>query len=192
MQLQNENPEDPCSRLHEYLDGDLSSSDTREFASHLLGCERCSKDHSLYHQLAREFDNLPPADFELPKHFSKVVAANAESQVSGLRKPSERRKTLIIVCGLAVVLFVFLGVNIQSVLRFVSFVAERIGAVLSVVFGFLFNLCLGVIVILRVAATQAGMPEFFFLTLVLVVVGFVGILILYRFGRSLMVREVKR
>jgi hypothetical protein len=192
MQIHNENPDDPCLWFHSYLDGDLSLPEAAEFDAHLTGCGPCSEALTLHQQLEREFETLPPAEIELPKDFSKVVAANAESQVRGLRKPSERRTSLVIVCGLAIVLFVFLGVNIQSVLRFVSFVAERIGAVLSVVFGFLFNLCLGVIVILRVAATQAGMPEFFFLTLVLVVVGFMAILALYRFGRTFMIREVKR
>jgi hypothetical protein len=87
---------------------------------------------------------------------------------------------------------VFFGVNFQSVLNILSFIVERIGAVVGMIFGLLFNLCLGVIVILRVAATRAGMSEFLFLTLAFVIVGVVAILLLYRFGRSLMIREVKR
>jgi hypothetical protein len=192
MQFQSENSDALCSRLHAFLDGDLPAPEAAEFESHLTGCERCSEAIDIDRHLDGEFENLPHVPVELPKDFSKVVAANAESQVSGLRKPSERRTTVAIIGGLAVGLFVFLGVNLQPVISVLSYVVEGVGAVLSVVGSFIFNLCLGVVVILRVAATQTGISEFLFLTVVLVILGTLGMIDLLRFGRSLMVREVKR
>jgi anti-sigma factor RsiW len=192
MQFHNENPDNDCSGLHAFLDGDLPSSEAAEFESHIIGCERCSEAFEIHQQLDGEFENLPSAPIELPKDFSKVVAANAESQVNGLRKSSERRTTVAIIGGLAVVLFVFLGVNIQPVISVLSFVVEGVGAIVSVIGGFIFNLCLGVVVILRVAATQAGISEFLIFSLVVVIFGSLGMLVLLRFGRSSMIREVKR
>ena len=149
MQIPNENPDDTCSRLNKYLDGEMPAVDRASFMAHIEQCERCGIEAALH----REIENIPN-DVVLPKDFSKVVAATAESQVSGLRKRKERKITFAIVAGLGAVLFVVLGANLRVFFGMIVFATEQVGAFANVVGSFLLNLVLGFVVIVKVVAAQ--------------------------------------
>jgi anti-sigma factor RsiW len=149
MQFPNDNSNSGCSGLNKYLDGEMTASDENAFEIHVEECEKCR----IEIELQREIENIPDEIF-LPAGFSKVVAATAESQVSGLRKRKERKITLAIVAGLGVAVFLILGANLRSLISILAFGLEKVGSFLEVILTFLLNLVMGIVVIVKVAATQ--------------------------------------
>ena len=192
MQPQNESPNQHCSRLNAFLKGELSSVDESAFESHLNTCESCSAEVELHRALEIEIDTLPPEAIEIPKDFSKVVAAKAESQVSGLRKSSERSAAFKIVAGLGVILLLLLGGSVGAATGFLTFLFERIGSVLGVIGSFIFNLLLGIFVILRVATTRFEFDTNSLLLLSAIAVIILALAILFRFGLSNFLRDIRR
>jgi hypothetical protein len=184
MQFPNENPINDCARLNEFLDGEMTASEGRVFEAHIVQCENCSIEVELH----RGIESVPD-DIVLPADFSKVIAATAESQVSGLRKRKERTVTLAIVAGLGIAVFIVLGANLRSLISVLTFGVEKTGAFFEVIGTFLLNLVLGIVVIVKVAATQMHLSD----AGVLVVFG-LGVLLAYFFfsGRIARLRDAKR
>ncbi len=93
-----------------YLDGELSGAASESFETHLKTCAPCATELRTQRQLLCTLDLAfsEPA-FELPRNFSRVVAAHAESDLSGMRKKSERRRALQLCALLALLAFALLG-----------------------------------------------------------------------------------
>ena len=93
-----------------YLDGELDDAASVGFEAHLKTCALCATELRMQRQLLCTLDfafNEP--SFELPRNFSRVVAAHAESDLSGMRKKSERRRALQLCALLALLAFALLG-----------------------------------------------------------------------------------
>jgi len=142
--------EDRCD-IAAYLDGELSPDHELSLETHLVECADCSGELNLQKQLLLGLDEglKAGADIDLPKDFAKIVAANAESTVAGLRRPRERFNALFI-CG-ALGLFVLLSFGIGAG---TSLFFERISPVALFVGHFFYDLFVGVVVILRTAASH--------------------------------------
>jgi hypothetical protein len=192
MQLESENSNQYCSKLNAFLDGELLSDDVSAFETHLNSCESCSTEVELHRSLEIDIDTLPPEAIEIPKDFSRVVAVKAESQVSGLRKSSERSATFKIVASLGVILLLLLGSSVGAATGFLTFLFDRIVSVLSVIGSFIFNLLLGIFVILRVATTRFEFDSTSFLFLSAIAVLILAMAILFRFGLPSFLRDIKR
>ena len=88
---------------------------------HLAHCPACAEELNEQKKMLCALDIALIEDekeFELPENFTRVVVANAESSVGGLRQPQERFKTLF-VCA-ALFLLVLLGL-LGTVTRPISF-----------------------------------------------------------------------
>jgi anti-sigma factor RsiW len=186
MQIPNNKSDNLCIGLDKFLDGDLPPGEVEAFSNHLETCEDCSIEVELHHAI----ESIPP-EMELPINFHQVVAANAESQVSGLRKRKERKTTLAIISGLGVALFLLLGTNAQAFSGLLMFGLEQIGALMRVAGGFLSNLIFGVVVIVKVAATE-GEASTGTLALGLALVGLLLFSYLFFSGRVTRLRDAKR
>src|SRR6266513_3292826 len=93
-----------------YLDGELNSAASESFEAHLKTCARCTTELRMQRQLLCTLDfAFSERSFELPRNFSRVVAAHAESDLSGMRKKSERRRALQLCALLALLAFALLG-----------------------------------------------------------------------------------
>lgn len=142
--------EDRCN-IAAYLDGELSADRELSLEMHLAECPDCCGELNLLKQLLLGLDEglRSGTDIDLPKDFAKIVAANAESTVAGLRRPRERFNALYI-CG-ALGLFVLLSFSVSagSTLFF-----RQIAAVSSFLGHFFYDVCLGIVVILRAAASH--------------------------------------
>jgi anti-sigma factor RsiW len=186
MQFPNDNSNIECRGLNDYLDGEMSASDRNAFEAHIEECAGCRIEIELH----REIENIPDA-IVLPTGFSKVVAATAESQVSGLRKRKERKTTLAIIAGLMIAVFLVLGANMRSLVSVLAFGVEKAGSFLGLVGTFLLNLVLGLAVIVKVAATQAHFSD---PAVLLVFSSGIGILFAYFYfsPRMSRLRDVKR
>src|SRR6188472_4506226 len=90
----------PSSDLSAYIDGELSPHDELELEMHIAGCRVCADDLNLQKSFLNALDSSleEEAEIQLPKNFTKTVVANAESRVSGIRRPHELRNAALI-CG---------------------------------------------------------------------------------------------
>ncbi len=93
-----------------YLDGELDGATSESFEAHVKTCARCATELRMQRQLLCTLDfAFSEPLFELPRNFSRVVAAHAESDLSGMRKKSERRRALQLCALLALLAFALLG-----------------------------------------------------------------------------------
>jgi predicted anti-sigma-YlaC factor YlaD len=94
-----------------YLDGELGGVALETFEAHLKSCSDCATELSAQRQLlcTLDFAFNESRSFELPHDFSRVVAAHAENDLSGMRKKSERRRAVQLCAILALVSFALLG-----------------------------------------------------------------------------------
>ncbi len=95
-----------------YLDGELDASSLAWLEQHFEDCSRCAADlraqRGLLHEL--NFALIDEPAIEMPKNFAQVVAARAQSEMSGVvRDPSERRRALRLCAALVTIAFALLG-----------------------------------------------------------------------------------
>ncbi len=126
-----------CPRIEiaAYVDGELTSREEFDLELHFAGCEICAAELNEQKKLlcALDFALDDRQEIELPENFTKVVVANAESNVQGLRCPRERNRALT-VCA-ALLLLVFLGLGAETSKTFAA--AGAITEQLLVVGGFI-------------------------------------------------------
>ena len=94
-----------------YLDGELNGVALESFEAHLKTCVECAAELRMQRQLlcTLEFALNESRPFALPHNFSKIVAAHAENDLSGMRRKGERRRALQLCAILALVSFGLLG-----------------------------------------------------------------------------------
>ncbi len=88
----------PSPELSAYIDGELSRHDELELEQHVSGCGICTDDLNLQKSFLNALDYSldEKNEIDLPCDFTQAVVANAESRVSGLRRPHERRNAAFI------------------------------------------------------------------------------------------------
>lgn len=111
MKLSTNNYEDCRTEdVAAYLDGELDTTASESFEAHLKTCARCPTELRAQRQLLCTLDlAFSERSFELPRNFSRIVAAHAESDLSGMRKKSERRRAVQLCAMLALLAFALLG-----------------------------------------------------------------------------------
>ncbi len=94
-----------------YLDGELDASSLARLEQHFEDCSRCAADLLAQRRLLNElnFALMDEPAIEMPKNFAQVVAARAQSDMRGVRAPSERRRALRLCAVLATISFALLG-----------------------------------------------------------------------------------
>lgn len=143
-------PTCPVADISAYLDGELSPQAEMDLELHFAGCAMCTTELNDQKNLLRALDStLDESQFELPKDFSKAVVANAESRVSGLRRPKERFNALLICGGLLLLSLFALGENAGRTLGALSSGFQAVAAVAETCFHFVYDLSLGAAVIFR-------------------------------------------
>ena len=178
----------PSPDLAAYVDGELTPDQELQLELHLVGCRVCSDELNVQKSLLNALEgSLDERAFELPKDFTKTVVVNAESRVSGLRHPSERRRAAIIFVGLLLIALLVLGNNVGVAFAAATAVAEKVIAVVSSVSHFVFNIALGSVIIVRSVASDLVFDSangVALLLLVLVVSLFLSSRLLVRFHRT--------
>ncbi|HKR02254.1 MAG TPA: zf-HC2 domain-containing protein [Pyrinomonadaceae bacterium] len=97
--------------LAAYLEGELDVSACARLELHLQDCPRCVADLEVERRLLveLEFALADEPHLELPKNFAAIVAARAQSDMSGVRDSAERRRALRLCAVLAAISFALLG-----------------------------------------------------------------------------------
>jgi len=140
-----------CTDIGAYLDCELSGDREMMLEMHFDECSLCREELNIQKQLLRGLDLglSADADIQLPADFAKVVIANAESTVAGLRRPRERFNALYICGGMGLFVLLSFGVGAGTTLFF-----EQMAAVASFVGHFFYELFIGIVVILRTVASH--------------------------------------
>ena len=120
-----------------YLDGEVDAASLERLEQHFANCEECAAELRVQRRLLQElnFALMDEPAIEMPKNFAQVVAARAQSDMSGMRAPRERRRALGLCVALVAVSFALLGSTAlgESVLA----VPRAIWKVGAALFGFL-------------------------------------------------------
>lgn len=129
-----------CDRdlIPAYIDGELDVATQVVFEVHLESCETCRAELQAHRMFICELDAAMTGDVEVavPANFSKVVAARAASDMSGVRSAAENRKALVFCAILAVTGVGLLGSATREV---VVNVGRKVTGTILGLFGFFWN-----------------------------------------------------
>jgi hypothetical protein len=180
----------PRAEITEYLDGELAPDAELGLELHFADCGICAEELNSQKKVSATLEILlenENKNIKLPKNFTKVITANAESNLDGLRSPKERSRALFI-CAILVLLGLFgFGTESKPMLFAVEKFTDQFLAVGGFIMHLFYTLSLGISAIFGSLC-----HKFIFsstLTLLLIVTAFViGSMILsrmvFRYNRS--------
>ena len=156
----------PSMDIGAYVDGELSPDAELALEFHLADCSICTEELNLQKQFVNALNNSLDTFTEIPADFTKRIVVGAESDVRGLRRRSEWLNALFVCCGL--LFFVLFTLGASARVAFLSFfdVFGQLAAVFSFLSHFLYDISVGVIVILR---TIGADPEFSIVSVVVAI-----------------------
>jgi hypothetical protein len=146
----------PREEIAAYVDGEIGSREELKLEMHFAVCKPCTEELNSQKKLLCALDSfcLNEREIELPENFTKIIVTTAESNVSGLRRPQERRKALFICSALFLLVLLGLGGEIDSVFGTFGKFAEQFAAVISFVAHLIYDIAYGFTVILRSLSSQ--------------------------------------
>lgn len=160
-----------------YLDGELDEAACVMLEDHLKQCAPCSAELSEQRLLLCTLDSTlnRGSSLPLPSDFARVVAARAESDMSGVRDRREHTRALQLCVGLAGISFVLLGVAAgKIVLSFAGKLVDHVASAVDLVWGVSHDAVTGFTIVSRVVgkglipgSLLAGFFAFLFLALAL-------------------------
>ena len=138
------------------IDGELDETRQAEVFEHLARCNACSTELTRQKQFLRELEiGLGnDAEFELPSDFTRFIVTNAESAVSGVRRPAELFSSLFISSGLLVFVLFSIGGEWVKTTEWITSGFEKFFAVGHVAGGLVYSILFGMNVIIRGFAAQ--------------------------------------
>ena len=151
-------------QISAYLDDELEGLALAEFEAHLSDCSRCKAEITEQQLLLGTLNSLfnHKSELTLPGNFARVVAVNAESDMSGMRNSIEHRKALRLCGVLALACLALLGVAARTyVVNLVKAVGRPISIILDLAWTTVYDAATGVVVISRVIS-KGFVPETYF------------------------------
>ena len=144
-----------------YLDGELDGNSSAMLEEHLKECSRCTAELTEQRRLLCSFDSAlgQSGELPLPKDFAKIVAAHAESDMSGVRGRAEHKRALTYCVLLATASFALLGATAGNLVFGVGrAIAHRASGVFDLVWKTTYDAVAGTAVISRVVS-KGFIPE---------------------------------
>lgn len=146
----------PRRELVAYIDGELTPREEIELETHLADCRVCALELNEQKRLlfALDFALEDEKRFQLPANFTKVVVANAESKVSGLRCANERFRAVFVIAALFLLFLFGVGGETKTVAgTFLNF-GEQIFAVAAFALHLIYNIAVAASIVLRSVCSQ--------------------------------------
>lgn len=146
----------PRSDIAAYIDGELTPGEELAIEIHFTGCPSCAAELNEQKRLLHVLDSAleKEREIELPANFTKVIVANAESKVSGLRHPKERFNALFVCMSLFFLAILGLGSETGAVLNTFVKIGAQCLAVAVFAAHLTSDIALGGFVILRSLSYQ--------------------------------------
>jgi len=144
------------SDIAAYIDGELLPREELELEMHLAICKLCAGELNEQKTLLQALDFALENErgIELPANFTRVVVANAESKVSGLRHPQERFKARFVCAALFLLVLLGLGGETKTVFETFAKFADQFLAVGGFVWNLVYDAAFGTAIILRSLSHQ--------------------------------------
>jgi len=153
MFMDDDNPLCQGEQIAAYLDGELDAGAGGLFEQHLLECRLCNTELNMQRLFMRELDatlRLDPG-LSVPSNFAQIVAARAQSDMSGLRHGSEHKRALRFCLILSLASFALLGAAASKAVFFTGrTMASQIFGIFGVLWTTLYDAAVGLTVISRV------------------------------------------
>ena len=148
----------PSDDISAYLDGELSTERELEMERHFGACGICHGELNSQKRFLRglEFTLRSDADVDLPKDFTRHLVANAESSVSGLRRPRERFNALFICAGMGLFALFALGTDAEKLVVGVLTFFAQAASVAGIVGHMVYSIFLGAAIIIRSLTAHVG------------------------------------
>jgi anti-sigma factor RsiW len=140
-----------------YIDGELDQAAQSLFEQHVDSCHECRDELRIHQQFICALDSVFINDVEVsvPKDFSRIVAARAVSDMSGVRTAAENRKSLLICLVLAVTGFALIGATTRQMsLRVIGTLIAKIIGVAEFAWSTFYDSVVSVAVISRVISRK--------------------------------------
>lgn len=137
-----------------YVDGDLETAARSALENHIHGCSSCANELRMQRLFMCELDVAfaEQPQLEMPRDFARIVAVQAESDMSGARSGTEHKKALHFCLILAALSFTLLGSAAgRSLLTSGQHIAGRILGVAGLLGKTLYDAGSGFSVVMRVA-----------------------------------------
>ena len=156
MELRPDNLKCPSVEIAAYIDGELTPKRELELDSHFMECSICADELNQQKQFLCELDlSLKHVgDIDLPADFTKTIVANAESTVSGLRRPREQFNAIFICAGLLLFVLFASGADAGRMLRGVPILFDQVMAVGSFFGHLIYSVFIGISIVVRSFAAQ--------------------------------------
>jgi anti-sigma factor RsiW len=151
----------PTEDIAAYIDGELGLARELELDNHFANCDVCARELNQQKQFLLGLNSglQRERELELPANFTKRVVANAESTVSGLRRPSERFNAIFICTALLLFVLFALGAEAGRVFQGISLIFEQ-AAIVGGFFGHaIYAAFVGIAIILRSLASQIWIDQ---------------------------------
>jgi len=158
-----------------YLDCELDGEARLLFEDHINACPACGSALLEQRRLLCALDSVlsRSSGLLLPRNFAQIVAARAESDMSGVRERREHGRALRVCLILASASFAFLGVAARAVvINFARTIGRPVSGVVDLVGTIVYDAVTGLSVIARVlskglipGSSLAGLAEFLLLAL---------------------------
>jgi hypothetical protein len=136
-----------------YLEGEFEASAGALVEHHLLDCRVCNAELNAQRLFLRELNatlTLAP-DLPVPSNFAQIVAARAESDMSGMREGREHKRAFRFCLILALASFALLGAAASKAVFFGGrTVASQIFGIFGLLWTTLYDAAVGLTVISRV------------------------------------------
>ncbi|MBP7415213.1 MAG: zf-HC2 domain-containing protein [Pyrinomonadaceae bacterium] len=147
----------PTDEIAAYVDGELDAALEMQMDLHFASCRACSVELNHQKEFLRNLDISlgHERELELPADFAKQVVANAESTVSGLRRPRERFNALFICAGLALFVLFAMGAEAGSLLEKAAEALVQTAAIGGIFGHLVYSLFIGLAIVVRSIAGQA-------------------------------------
>ncbi|HKP70322.1 MAG TPA: zf-HC2 domain-containing protein [Pyrinomonadaceae bacterium] len=140
----------PSPDISAYIDGELSADRELQLDLHMADCRVCSDDLNLQKSFLNALESsLDDKEIELPADFTRTVVTHAESHVTGLRQPSERRRAAVVFVTLMLLAGVALGGKLGTAMNALTSVAEKVVAVVTSIGHFCYDIALGSVIVFR-------------------------------------------
>ena len=146
----------PREEIAPYLDGELAPRAEINLEMHFAGCSICNAELNTQKKIlsALDFSFEKSDEIKLPENFTKVVVANAESNVQGLRCPRERNRALFVCAALFVLIIFGLGAETSKTFADFGTITEQFLAVGGFFAHLVSDLTIAATVILRSICLQ--------------------------------------
>ena len=139
----------PSHEIAAYLDGELSPTEELLLETHMMVCAVCTDAFNSQKMLLNDLEHSLRNEqgLELPENFTKMVVANAESRVSGVRRSNELFNTIFVCAALLVFALFAMGPSGRAMIDQVYAVASFFGHLV-------YSFVLGLTIIVRNIASQ--------------------------------------